>query len=353
MVHPARLLIAASAIAIAAPAARAAGGVRVGVDPRTELLGVVQMLADDYPVRTRLNFRYRAEVESSFAAFREHPAVRMFLRRAENGFAFDAPVWVVLDASVPPALANGGRVPGPVVSRAGGPDTLSVWLGALRDFVSASAFEDFFRAHRGFYENLSREAKRRFPRRGVPILESYLGVRQRSYHIVLAPLMHAGGFGVDYRSAPGGASEVFYVAGPLGVADGRPDFGSDSTFVTIGWHEFSHPVINPLTEAHAAEVQARDSLLEDVRESMAREGYRKWSQVVDEHVIRAITVRLTARTYGEAAGERELEDQLRRGYRYLPALVEALRNEYEPARRRFPTIAAFYPRLLEAIGRGR
>jgi hypothetical protein len=138
----------------------------------------------------------------------------------------------------------------------------------------------------------------------------------------------------------------------LALSGDGPAFGSDSTFLAIGWHEFSHPVIGPLSEAHATEVRACDSLLAGMRDSMAREGYGNWRQVVDEHIIRAITLRLVTRAYGEAAGGREMSAQLGRGYRYLPALVAALRDEYEPARRRYPTIATFYPHLLAALRRG-
>jgi hypothetical protein len=110
-------------------------------------------------------------------------------------------------------------------------------------------------------------------------------------------------------------------------------------------------VINPLTEAHATEVRASDSLMAAVRDSMGREGYGRWASVVNEHVIRAITIRLRARTRGESAAAAALEAQLARGYRYLPRLVAALRDEYEPARTRYPSIVEFYPRLLAALAR--
>ena len=84
----------------------------VRVDPRIELLGVVQLLAGGIPTATALHFPYRERVEAHFGRFGDHPAVAMLRRLAKHGFVFDAPVIALLNCSDPPELAL-RHTPGP------------------------------------------------------------------------------------------------------------------------------------------------------------------------------------------------------------------------------------------------
>ena len=82
---------------------------------------------------------------------------------------------------------------------------------------------------------------------------------------------------------------------------------------------------------------------------MKENGYSTWEQTIYEHIIRAITVRLTTLSRGQAAGDAELNEELKRGFVYVPALVRKLQH-YEKNRDRYPAIADFCPELLTAFG---
>jgi hypothetical protein len=79
---------------------------------------------------------------------------------------------------------------------------------------------------------------------------------------------------------------------------------------------------------------------------MKKEGNRDWEAVVDEHIVRAVTVRLSYLVMGNDAGDLALEDEKRRGYIYVPEICERLK-EYESKRTVYPSLAAFYPEIVK------
>lgn len=81
---------------------------------------------------------------------------------------------------------------------------------------------------------------------------------------------------------------------------------------------------------------------------MYAHGYASWHITVIEHIINAITTRLTAIVFGEEASATALEHLLDDDYRYLPPLIEKLK-EYEAQRERYPTIGSFMPMLLSSL----
>jgi hypothetical protein len=81
---------------------------------------------------------------------------------------------------------------------------------------------------------------------------------------------------------------------------------------------------------------------------MRREGYSSWDQVINESIIRAITSRLTAADRGEEAANAEVAEEVKRGFVYVPALVDELRR-YEKSRDTNASIKDFYPSLLDVF----
>ena len=75
------------------------GKLEIRVDPRIELLAVVQSLGayqDNLGLLTRFDFAYRMEAAEHFAPFREHAAVTLFDQMSRNGFSYDAPPTAML-----------------------------------------------------------------------------------------------------------------------------------------------------------------------------------------------------------------------------------------------------------------
>ena len=338
------LLLNISAYSAAQPAP--SDSVRVQVDPRIELMGAIQLLTD-YPLVTNYEFPYREDVRAYFSAFSDHRAVRLFEEMDGEGFAFDAVPKAMLALTRSAELEPRISYPERAVSAAGGTDSLRQFVDALRDFAEASDFQALYRAHQGTYRSLVDSARRSIGN-AMTVLRDYTGSPLTGATIIIGPLLHDGGFAARYETETG--EEAYALIGPTGVAGELPTFGSPKRIAGLTWHEFSHTVVNPLTEKHQSEIDRYASLLAPIGEPMREAGYTQWKTVVNEHIIRAIEVRLAHRQFGEEAGEQELVEQKERGFRYIDPLVEALAT-YEEDRPRYPTLSDVYPRLIAAFDR--
>lgn len=320
-------------------------GVRITVDPRIELMGVVQLLTD-YPLVTDYASPYRADVRAYFAPLKDRRAARLFEAMDGEGFAFDAVPKAMLSRTAPPALTR--RVPYPErsVTAAGGADSLRQFMAALRGFAQASDVQAFYRAHQGTYQALVDSARGPVGR-AVGTLRDYLGTSLSGSVVVLGPLLHDGGFAARYEVE--GKTEAYALIGPSGTEDGVPTFGPPRRIASLTWHEFSHTVVNPLTRQHWDRLKALSALLDPISKEMKAAGYGgNWETVVSEHVIRAIEVRLSHRQFGAEAGKKKLAEEEKKGFRYVAPLARALKR-YEQRRDRYPTLADFYPQLVEVF----
>ncbi len=178
-------------------------------------------------------------------------------------------------------------------------------------------------------------------------LVAYLGTSLGSTQVILGPLLHDGGFAARVDSENGQAAAFAFV-GPNAIMATSVDFGDAARLKPLVAHEFAHTVINPLTASHATHVAATAENFEPLRDAMRREGYSSWDQVINESIIRAITARLTAADRGENAADTEVDEEVKRGFVYVPALLDELRR-YEKNRDGYTKIADFYPSLLEVF----
>lgn len=325
----------------------------VSVDPRIELLSVVQLLGGYVIGASLINTdatAYRRDLDIYFAAHRGHPAVKMFAEMYPKGFTFSAPPNALLYFSDPPELVQQRPVPDDIKKRAGGEQRLNQFIGALRDFARATKFMSFYNAHRKDYQRMVEGMRSNAKSLDlVGVLENYYGMRQHSYNVMLMPLAIELGYGVNVRRDDG-TLDIYQMIGRSSVKQGAPVFGEGGEFTlqNIVWHEFSHSFVNPLTEKYRSEVMKHASLYATISKQMKEQAYSDWEHTVNEHIIRAITSRLTSREISSNIGERELQEDKKKGFIYVEALAEKLK-EYESQRDKYPTFADFYPRLIDVF----
>lgn len=318
--------------------------VAVIVDPRIELMSVVQLL-NDYLLVTRYNSRYKKDARKHFSAYADHEAVQLFREMSQARFNFDAVPKVMLSLSDPPELNPVREFLPEVVERAGSADSLAHFVKALRDFAQETAFDTFFEAHAGTFQTLL-DSARLDVQAAVDVLADYSGIRPPNSTVILGPLLHHGGFAATFGD--GDVMEVYALVGPEGVTDGLPEFGSAERMGSLVWHEFSHTFVNALTALYPREVEATSALFEPIAAQMKPQAYLRWEVALNEHVVRAITTRLTYREYGEEAGSKAMQGELNRGFKYIEPLIEGLKV-YEENRARYATLADFYPQLIEVV----
>ncbi len=328
-------------------------GLHVAVDPRIELLAVVRYLSD-YDSRfyliTRFEIQYKTDIEKAFHSFRDHQAVKLFDQLSPNRFNYHAPPAAMLYLSAPPGLEVQIPYTDDLIERAGGADRLGQFLSALRDFAKESNFMDFYQSQSAFYEATAYETATQLSGGNdlVAVLETYFGMKQHSYHLILSPLFHDGGFGprVDRGN---GLSEIYSIIGPSGMnAQKQPTFGEPGDLRYTIWHEFAHSFVNSLTEQYLSEVNQFQPLYQPLDKDMIKMAYGNWAGTVSEHIVRAVTVRLATHELGDVKGQARLDDDRERGFAYIDLLVERLKL-YEEQRDLYPTFRDFYPELIKGF----
>ena len=177
----------------------------VTIDPRIELLSVVGVLADHQDL-TNYDIRYKQEILNHFSEHRDHHAVTFLRGVMARGLASDAYAFVVIHLSQPPALnfespVNDEVMEGYITRAFGGDNNIIAFVEGLRDFAKDSDFKDFFDSNHDFYQSLRSKTLDKLGNTDyVAVLEQYIGEKHGSYHNILGPLLHHGGYGLSNRA---------------------------------------------------------------------------------------------------------------------------------------------------------
>ena len=247
---------------------------------------------------------------------------------------------ILMRLGPPPALVGLENVPESVVAAAGGAPAVAAWLGELRALAPqrAAALE----AERAALEPAVEAFRARLSSGAFTrALEEYAGLPLPGRHGVILSAFHAaGGIANVVRELPDGGVEISSLFGPdwLGRS---PDFWTARVPGTV-WHEQGHGALDPLADLWAAQIERAKPA------DAASICYGQWRQCVREHVVRAVMIRLMDRRLGPGAAAEQRRFEKPGGYRWLDAMEERLK-EYEADRARYPTLADFYPRLLDVL----
>jgi hypothetical protein len=327
-------------------------GIRVAVDPRLELISIVQYLSGyrhaRQPLVTNETSEYRQQVDAWFSRFKDHAAVREFEAMAEKGYSFSRPPVSMLYLDDHFRLRK-DLLPDELVFRlSGGPEQLQKFAGLLNAFSRDSDFPKFFAQHRTFYSSLISEVRMNLDQDYVAELEALYGARNASYNVLLVPLYGSVGFGPIVRTKTG-EGHVYSIIGPRSVTDGRQRFADRAYFTYLQRHEFSHSFVNPLTSRFSTGVQQTAGLMNLMGVATKKDVCGEWEECLNENVVRAVTTFLAFRDNPEA-GQQALQKEVNRGAVLVPEILEALRS-YSSARDRYPTLESYYPVLLDRLAK--
>jgi hypothetical protein len=324
----------------------AAQKINIRVDPRIELLAVVQLLGK-YDLINTFEFPYKHDINKHFSAYKGHPAVNEFTGMRAQGFSFDAPPTAVLHLSNPPELNINPPFTDYLIQRAGGKEKLERFIRNLRDFARKTRFKAFFKSHHRTYSQMVERVKKKLE--GVDyigILEKYYGMKQRSYNIILVPLFR-GNYGPRVKHKDGNF-DIFNIVSPLGIKNGLPEFGTVKYFEHLAWHEFSHSFVNPIQLQYQQQIDSCSSLFTPIANKMKQQAYDDWRITVNEHIVRAVTTRLNYITKGKETGDQALRNEKLRGFLYVEPLCKKL-EIYEAKRDKYSKFTDFYPELIKVF----
>lgn len=327
--------------------------ITVSVNPQVELISIIQAISN-YPsvlgfLMSNDSSEYKKDVNTYFSQYKEHPAVKMFDRLSSQPrmLNFSAPSNVMLYTDNNLRLREDVVLDSFVMNRAGGTDSLAVFLDILRDFAIQSSFNKFYQKHKDYYLTIIDST---IDNLGVQNytseLEAFYGKKQKSYNIILVSIYNFVGFGNSLLYT-NGKRDLYNTMGPMKVENNIPFFGDENYLKYMIRHEFSHPFINPMTEKYWNYIKSYSSNYDSIPEIARKQVCGDWQECINEFVIRAITTHI-AYNESDEIGNRAYEKEKSRGVSYLDSLLSKIRY-YQSNRGSYPTFDSYYYKILDAF----
>jgi hypothetical protein len=333
----------------ARPAESQKPSLRVVVDPRVELMSIIFRLAGNPEYGKGRVPAYVDDVEKRFAPWRDHPAVKLArdLRRT-RGVSYDAVMSMavhVTDAYAleekvpfeprPPGLDQ--RWPIPQARR---------FLEAARDFVKETSFRDFVDEHRALYELTESRMHTVLERHAhLEWFGEFFGERPKASFTVALGLLNGGGCYGSRCLTADGREELYCVLGVWLVdGEGKPEFNQGMLGTVT--HEFCHSYTNAVVDRHEAQLEpAGKKIFPHVEAAMRRLAYGNWKTMMYESMVRACVIRYTRKYHGAVAAWMAVQQEKARHFSWIKELSDLL-GEYEAHRDEYPTLDAFFPRIV-------
>jgi len=323
----------------------------IKVDPRIELICIIQTFTAWNERGIIKNSTYKQRVIEYFSKYSDHEAIKLYEEMLKIGFSYDTLINFMLQLTEPPELRI--RIPFDehLIKRVGGNrELLMKFVHALRKFVKDTEFMKFIELNREFYRKIEESSRRDINvSRIAYVLKDFFGFLKHKNVIILAPLIRATvGYGA-YMSV-NGTTEMYAVVGPTSVEDGQVYF--EELAERIALHEFMHSYVNPLTDKYFEEnpesISEMEPLMHPIRERMQAMAYGVLEAMINEHIIRAIECFIGERYYGMPA-IKELERQEQMGFIYIKHIYKLVEEYY--TRRNKVSFKEYHQKIMELFKR--
>jgi len=326
------------------------GGFSITVDPRIELLAVVQHFTSwSMKGHIKSETAYKKDIDDYFGKYSGHEAVAFAESLVGAGFAYDAPVQMMLNHADPPELELTSPYSDYLVRRARGEDVLSGFAASLRNFALRSEFMAFFKNHAELYDTLTLEAADLFEGKDyVKALEEFYGTEMNSYNLIFAPLF-SGNYGIPIESEQGW--DLFAVIGPCTLKVERTTFACLAYLENMVLHEWSHSFVNHLVDENYDRFKKSSHLFKPISLMMRRQAYPNWRVALYEHLVRACgEVRVRRRLHQDFDMEKTIRYHEGKGFWYM-SFLDSILDDYENNRGRYVDFSSFVPVIAESLTR--
>jgi hypothetical protein len=332
-----------SQVATIKPIERTIGSLHISIDPRIELLTTTQLVSNSTMIDRGKS--YSQEVITYFKPFSFEEAVTQTTYLEQNyTFGYDAPPTFMLYLSQVPELKQQMAFSERLLERGGGDENLEQYRIALKQFAELSNFEDFWNSRIPLYNQILDLTIAEMGEIDlVKVLEDYYNETQASYNIILSPAF-SGGYGPRIPTN-NGKYDIYGCITTFFEKDGIP-YMSGEELQNYIWHEWGHSFVNHLTEKYKDRVISSEKLLEPIAKKIAGKAYPYWYQSVNEHIIRAIHVRLLELYSDSQKAKKMLENELGMRFIYVAPLIEKLKDFEKQRDENGITFSEFYPELL-------
>lgn len=335
----------------------AASKLQFFVDPRLELDGVMELLAYDLTRSAggkthatdfmHPDIEYVRAARKYFAPHKNHPAIKHRAQASVRAFDLGQRGQGLMRLSPLPELKPHSQISIAFLAHyVGGEAGLEAWLQGMRDFARDAKFMAFFEAKSRLLDADLARLKAEIEKSDyIGKIERYTGLPfEGRYAFVLSPFVLSDTGANIVQRGEDGLADIISVVGPVDQAADPIVCTYDRLHARI-WHEAAHGVLDNVTELYGEDIAKKQP-----PQKKATKEYQNWMHHVREHMVRSVMLRLVHLEVSPELSEHELKHEEGCG---LPHLREfkARIAEYEAkdGRKKYPTFADFYPRLLDVL----
>ena len=329
------------------------GKVTVSVDPRIELISIIQTLAGVKHL-TRLTFDYKDDVLDYFNEYKDHSAVKLFKEYDSKGFNYQRPMYFMLCCNYNKGLLSFdkelyNKEQSDIFFRY--KKQIDDLIHQLNDFISVSKFDNFFNSSKNRYAKYISDYEKVVNIVDVKErLEQYYGIDQESYNVILVPLLKAGGYGINIKDEEE-SNDIYCIMGPMYIRNNNLLFYEEDFPKDMEYHEFSHSFINPLTSKNMDKIERNHELVklfEEVKDDMENQAYGAMEGFLNEYIVRSVVARLINKYEGEKYYKNIIEYEKENGFIYIEEVCNSLEN-YENNRDKYPTFESYYDEIIKCL----
>ena len=323
-------------------------------DECVELMATVWRLsgADEYN-RCRVP-QYAHEVDSVFAAYKEHPAVQLARQyQHESGISYDAVASYGLHLKV----NENGTIVFNDSFLEGSDDSFDRWseqqkkefLEPLNDFYRTSRFHDWYLQQDVLYEEVEEAFGAINQHVDYDWFSGYFGQESGStFRIVLSLLVGPNNYGCSARLKDG-SNALSPVIGCCQVDDNGNINYNGNAVLPIVIHEFCHHYCNPLNSQFWSLIdQSAERVFKEREAQLRQSAYNSALIMMNETFVRASVIRYMKVHYPQVEESALIKEEEKQGFILTQTLCEALK-EYEQQRDKYATMSDFMPVYAKAV----
>lgn len=265
-------------------------------------------------------------------------ALQLYKAYAEKGMTDDFFAGALLQVSEVPNAVVTSRVDTSVFLAFGGQEQVVIgknnfaqFLEAMNQLARSMKLNSYLEKNKAAYDKMVKEVETAKPSDGfVAVIEKVYQKQYAGYTLVPSlTMLPSTGFGKFHART----KQVYIIFGPFRVP-ANPDLTADRGFLNpsaiqgLSIHEFSHPFVNPVIDNLPSDLLKESAFLYDtIKNEMMSQGYMNWTSCLYEHFVRAGEVIIARKMGDEASATSILKDNEKKGYRYLPFLVNFISTD--------------------------
>ena len=321
-------------------------------DECVELMAAVWRLsgADEYNM-CRVP-QYAHEIDSVFAAFKNHPVVQLARQYPnETGIGYDAVASYGLHLTV----TKEGTIVFNDNFLEGSDDSFDRWsekqkkefLKPLNDFYRTSHFHDWFLRQQNFYKQAEDAFEAINQQIDYEWFSSYFGPQSGStFRIVLSLLVGPNNYGCSTRLKDG-SNALSPVIGCCQVAEDGSIYYNANAVLPIVIHEFCHHYCNPLNSQFWPLIsQSAERVFKERDQQLRQYAYGSALTMMNETFVRASVIRYMITHYPQVEESAFVKEE--EIFILIQTLCDALK-QYEQQRDQYATISDFMPVYAKAV----